>query len=263
MSAWRFFQNMVLARHYCSPWTQSSVSSVADLAGVSVSPPSIMARVGFGVGFRSMGVGYLLRVGVGISLPKLEVIVIYPGDQPWHVPFPSLPGTPNNDPTSSGSEADNNDPLDKIAEVKQDLQYLCTATDWWETKCDIHGQVMENLTNKLNKAYAREVKQTMKAKSRSAKLDWLKVKLEETKKDVVHKFTESEEFNHEMVESFNNGFEMFRDYASVISLDYNWSEIDVTGVWQVLNRCGQGMADHSLVHATRKKTKAMDLMMEL
>ncbi|CAL8163272.1 unnamed protein product [Prunus armeniaca] len=78
---------------------------------------------------------------------------------------------------------------------------------------------MANLTNKLNKAYAREVKQTMKAKSRSTNLDWLKVKLEETKKDAVHKFTESEEFNHQMVESFNNGFEMFRDYAFVISPD--------------------------------------------
>ncbi|CAL2266179.1 unnamed protein product [Prunus armeniaca] len=88
---------------------------------------------------------------------------------------------------------------------------------------------MANLTNKLNKAYAREVKQTMKAKSRSANLDWLKVKLEETKKDAVHKFTESEEFNHQMV----------------------------------LNRRGQGMADHSLVHAVRKKTKDMDLMMDL
>ncbi|CAL9029215.1 unnamed protein product [Prunus brigantina] len=175
-----------------------------------------MARVGFGVGFGSMGVGYLLRV-----------------DHPWHIPFPSPPGTPNNDPTSSGSEADNNDPLEKIAEVKQDLKYLCAATDWWETKCEIHGQVMGNLTNKLNKAYAREVKQTMKAKSRRAKLDSLKVKLEETKKDVVQKFTQSEEFNHEMVESFNNGFEMFRDYASVISPDYNWSQIDVAGVWRV------------------------------
>ncbi|CAL9019270.1 unnamed protein product [Prunus brigantina] len=237
---------MVLARHCCSPWTQSSVSSVADLAGVSLSPPSVMARVGFGVGFGSMGVGYLLRV-----------------DHPWHIPFPSPPGTPNNDPTSSGSEADNNDPLEKIAEVKQDLKYLCAATDWWETKCEIHGQVMGNLTNKLNKAYAREVKQTMKAKSRRAKLDSLKVKLEETKKDVVQKFTQSEEFNHEMVESFNNGFEMFRDYASVISPDYNWSQIDVAGVWQVLNSCGQGLADHSLVHAARKKNKDMDLMMDL
>ncbi|CAL2259410.1 unnamed protein product [Prunus armeniaca] len=66
-----------------------------------------------------------------------------------------------------------------------------------------------------------------------------------------------------MVESFNNGFEMFRDYASVILPDYNWSEIDVAGVWQVLNRYGQGMADHSLVHAARKKTKDMDLMMDL
>ncbi|CAL9029502.1 unnamed protein product [Prunus brigantina] len=199
MSAWRSFQNMVLARHCCSPWTQSSVSSVADLAGVSVSPPSVMARVGFGVGFGSMGVRYLLQVGVAFSLPKLELKmsdvippndhVSYPGDQPWHVPFLSPPGTPNNDPTSSGSEADNNDPLDKIAEVKHHLQYLCTTSDWWETKCDIHGQVMGNLTNKLNKAYAGEVKQTMKAKSRSAKLHWLKVKLEETKKDAVHKFT--------------------------------------------------------------------------
>ncbi|CAL8992089.1 unnamed protein product [Prunus brigantina] len=122
-----------------------------------------------------------------------------PGDHPWHIPFPSPPGTPNNDPTSSGSEADNNDPLEKIAEVKQDLKYLCAATDWWETKCEIHGQVMGNLTNKLNKAYAREVKQTMKAKSRRAKLDSLK---------------------------------MFRDYASVISPYYNWSQIDVAGVWR-------------------------------
>ncbi|CAL8134657.1 unnamed protein product [Prunus armeniaca] len=39
--------------------------------------------------------------------------VSYLGDQPWHVPFPSPAGTPNNNPTSSGSEADNNDPLDK------------------------------------------------------------------------------------------------------------------------------------------------------
>ncbi|CAL9000833.1 unnamed protein product [Prunus brigantina] len=221
-----------------------------------------MARVWFGVGFRSMGVGYLLRVGVGIIVGsnfwrewlgpivgqhvRLGVCVIrllvgvfcmgpllylqfipfvlfdqfpsctkstnlkmsdvippndhgsYPGDQPWYVPFPSPPGTPNNDPTSSRRP-----PI----------------------------FVMANLTNKLNKAYAREVKQTMKAKSRSTKLDWLKVKLEETKKDVVHKFTEFEEFNHQMVESFDNGFKMFRYYASVISPDYNWSEIDVADVW--------------------------------
>lgn len=77
------------------------------------------------------------------------------------------------------------------------------------------------------------------------------------------KFTESEEFNHELVECFNNGFEMFRDYASVVSPDYNWSEIDVGGVWQVLNKGGQGMADHSLVHAARKKTKELDLFMDL
>ncbi|CAL2257828.1 unnamed protein product [Prunus armeniaca] len=91
--------------------------------------------------------------------------VNYPGDQPWHVPFPSPPGTPHNDPTSSRSKVDNNDQLDKIFEVKHHLQYLSRATDWWETKCDIHGQVMGNLTNKLNKAYTGEVKQTMKAKS--------------------------------------------------------------------------------------------------
>ncbi|CAL2257827.1 unnamed protein product [Prunus armeniaca] len=66
-----------------------------------------------------------------------------------------------------------------------------------------------------------------------------------------------------MVECFNNGFEMFRDYASVVSPDYNWSEIDVTGVWEVLNMCGQGMVDHSLVHAVRKKSKDMDLLMDL
>ena len=52
------------------------MSSVAALAGVSVSPPSVMARVGFGVGLGSMGVGYLLWVGVAISLPKLPFIVM-------------------------------------------------------------------------------------------------------------------------------------------------------------------------------------------
>ncbi|KAI5316689.1 hypothetical protein L3X38_036396 [Prunus dulcis] len=122
---------------------------------------------------------------------------------------------------------------------------------------------MGNLTNKLNKAFAREVKQTMKAESRSAKLASLTLQLEETKTDAVHKFTESEEFNHELVECFYNGFEMFRDYASVVSPDYNWSEIDVGGVWQVLNKGGQGMADHSLVHAVRKKSKELDLFMDL
>ncbi|KAI5344595.1 hypothetical protein L3X38_012472 [Prunus dulcis] len=122
---------------------------------------------------------------------------------------------------------------------------------------------MGNLTNKLNKAFAREVKQTMKAESRRAKLASLTLQLEETKKDAVQKFTESEEFNHELVECFNNGFEMFRDYASVVSPDYNWSEIDVGGVWQVLNKGGQGMADHILVHAARKKTKELDLFMDL
>ncbi|CAL2238280.1 unnamed protein product [Prunus armeniaca] len=88
-----------------------------------------------------------------------------PGDQPWHVPFPSPPLTPNHDPTSSGSEAESNDPLDKISAVKYDLQYFSKAIDWGESKCDIHGQVMRNLANKLNKAYAGEVKQTLKAKS--------------------------------------------------------------------------------------------------
>ncbi|KAH0983423.1 hypothetical protein GBA52_010600 [Prunus armeniaca] len=58
-----------------------------------------------------------------------------------------------------------------------------------------------------------------------------------------------------MVECFINGFEMFRDYASVISPYYNWSEIDVAGVWEVLNMGAEGMAHHSLVHATRRRTK--------
>ncbi|KAL6269714.1 hypothetical protein ACE6H2_026625 [Prunus campanulata] len=90
--------------------------------------------------------------------------VSFPGDQPWHVPFPSPPLTPNHDPTSSGREAESNEPPDKISAVKHDLQYLSKATDWWESKCDIHGQVMGNLANKLNKAYAGEVKHTQKAK---------------------------------------------------------------------------------------------------
>ena len=156
--------------------------------------------------------------------------VSYPGDQPWHVPFPSPPRTPNHDPTSSGSEAETHDPLDKISAVKHHLQYMSKATDWWESKCDIHGQVMGNLANKLNKAYAGEVKQALKAKSQSKELESLKLKLEDTKKNALETFTQSEEYNHEMVECFNNGFEMFRDYASVISPDYNWSEIDVAGV---------------------------------
>ncbi|CAL2266723.1 unnamed protein product [Prunus armeniaca] len=66
-----------------------------------------------------------------------------------------------------------------------------------------------------------------------------------------------------MVESFNNDFEMFRDYASVISPYYNWSEIDVAGVWQVLNMGGEGMGHHSLVHAARMKAKDMDVLMDL
>ncbi|CAL8155291.1 unnamed protein product [Prunus armeniaca] len=68
--------------------------------------------------------------------------------------------------------------------------------------------------------------------------------LEEKKKYVVQQFTKSEEYNLEMVECFNN-----------VSPNYNWSEIDVTGVWQVLNMGGEGMAHHSLLHATgRPKT---------
>ena len=189
--------------------------------------------------------------------------VSYPGDHPWHVPFPSPPRTPNHDPTSSGSEAEINDPLDQISAVKHHLQYMSKATDLWESKCDIHGQVMGNLANKLNKAYAGEVKQALKAKSRSKELESLKLKLEDTKKNALETFTQSEEYNHEMVECFNNGFEMFRDYASVISPDHNWSEIDVAGVWQVLNMGFDGMAHHSLVHAARRKDKDMDLLMDL
>ncbi|CAL8136959.1 unnamed protein product [Prunus armeniaca] len=135
--------------------------------------------------------------------------VSYLGDQPWHVPFPSPPMTPNHDPTSSGSEAESNDALDKIYAIKHDLQYLSEATDWWESKCDIQCQVMGSLANKLNKAHAGEVKQTLKAISQSKELESLKLKLEETKKYVVQQFTKSEEYDHEMVECFNNGFEMF------------------------------------------------------
>ncbi|KAI5335594.1 hypothetical protein L3X38_025727 [Prunus dulcis] len=76
---------------------------------------------------------------------------------------------------------------------------------------------MGNLANKLNKAYAG----VLEAKSRSKELESLKLKLEDRKKNVVETFTQSEEYNHEMVECFNNGFKMFRDYASVISPDHN------------------------------------------
>ncbi|CAL2248157.1 unnamed protein product [Prunus armeniaca] len=117
--------------------------------------------------------------------------------------------TPNHDPISSGSEAESNDALDKIYAIKHDLQYLFKATDWWESKCDIQCQVMGSLANKLNKAHAGEVKQTLKAISQSKELESLKLKLEETKKYVVQQFTKSEEYDHEMVECFNNGFEMF------------------------------------------------------
>ncbi|KAI5323794.1 hypothetical protein L3X38_032866 [Prunus dulcis] len=122
---------------------------------------------------------------------------------------------------------------------------------------------MGNLANKLNKAYAVEVKQTLKAISQSKELESLTLKLEETKKDTVEKFTKFEEYNHDMIECFNNDFKIFRDYASVISLDYNWSEIDVVGVWEVLNMGGDGMAHQNLVHVARRKAKDMDLLMDL
>ncbi|CAL8153351.1 unnamed protein product [Prunus armeniaca] len=143
--------------------------------------------------------------------------VSYLGDQSWHVSFPSPHLTPNHNPTSSGSVAESNYPLDKMSTMKHDLQYLSKAMDWWESKCDIHGQVMGNLANKLNKTYAGEVKQTLKAISRSKELESLKLKLEETKKYNVQHFTKSEDYNYEMVECFNNGFEMFRDYMLQLS----------------------------------------------
>ncbi|KAL6279468.1 hypothetical protein ACE6H2_016349 [Prunus campanulata] len=260
---------MVLPRHCCSPWTKSAVSEFADLVGVSVSLASVIESVEFGVSTLK----YLFFADCSCKLAHRYIFILdvrppndhvsYPGDQPWHVPFPSPPLTPNHDPTSSGSEAESNDPLHQISAVKHELQYLCKATDWGETKCDIHGQVKGNLANKLNKAYAGEVKQTLKAKSRSKELESLKLKLEDTKKNAVQQFRNSEEYNHEMVECFNNGFEIFRDYASVVSPDYNWSEIDVAGVWQVLNTGGEGMAHHSLVHKARMKAKDMDLLMDL
>ncbi|CAL2239006.1 unnamed protein product [Prunus armeniaca] len=88
---------------------------------------------------------------------------------------------------------------------------------------------MGNLANKLNKAYAGKVKQTLKEISRSEELESLKLKLEETNKYVVQQFTKSEEYNHEMV----------------------------------LNMGGEGMAHHSLVHAARMKAKDMDLLVNL
>ena len=54
MSAWRFFQNMVLPQHCCMQWTKSAVSELGDLACVSVSPPSAIESVGFGVRLWSM-----------------------------------------------------------------------------------------------------------------------------------------------------------------------------------------------------------------
>ena len=51
--------------------------------------------------------------------------VSYPGDQPWHVPFTSPPLTPNHDPTSSGSEAKSNDPLDEISAASSTTSNIC------------------------------------------------------------------------------------------------------------------------------------------
>ncbi|KAI5334892.1 hypothetical protein L3X38_025025 [Prunus dulcis] len=82
---------------------------------------------------------------------------------------------------------------------------------------------MGNLANELNKAYAGEVKQTLKAKSRSKELESFKLKLKERKP----------------------------------------SKNSQTGVWEVLNMGGEGMAHHSLVHAARRKDKDMDLLMDL
>ncbi|KAI5355876.1 hypothetical protein L3X38_008771 [Prunus dulcis] len=101
--------------------------------------------------------------------------VSYPGDQPWHVPFPSPPLTPNHDPTLSGSEAESNDPLDEISAASSTTSNICLRQQ----------------------------------------------------------------------------------------IDYNWSEIDVAGVWEVLNMGAEGMAHHSLVHAARRKDKDMDLLMDL
>ncbi|CAL2266724.1 unnamed protein product [Prunus armeniaca] len=78
---------------------------------------------------------------LNVRLPNKHVS--YLGDQPWHVWFPSPPLTPNHDPASFGSEAESNYPLDKISDVKHDLQYLSKATEWWESKCDIHAKLWE------------------------------------------------------------------------------------------------------------------------
>ncbi|CAL2239005.1 unnamed protein product [Prunus armeniaca] len=47
--------------------------------------------------------------------------VSYPEDHPWHVPFPCPPLTLNHDSTSSRSESESNDPLNKISAMKLDL----------------------------------------------------------------------------------------------------------------------------------------------
>ncbi|KAI5339342.1 hypothetical protein L3X38_018614 [Prunus dulcis] len=103
-------------------WTKSTVCEFADLAGVSVSPPSIGA----------VNCPHRYLKTSDVRPPNDHVN--YQGDQPWHVPFPSPLLTPNHDPTSSGSEAESNDPLDKIPAVKHDLQYLSKETDWWKNK---------------------------------------------------------------------------------------------------------------------------------
>lgn len=40
------------------------------------------------------------------------------------------------------------------------------------------------------------------------------------KKEAVKQFKQSPGFNHEMVEAFDSGFEMFRDYATMVSPNY-------------------------------------------
>ncbi|KAI5342940.1 hypothetical protein L3X38_010816 [Prunus dulcis] len=91
------------------PWTKSAGSEFGDLASVSVSPPSATA-VNCPQYYFNMS---------DVRPPNEHVS--YPGDQPWHVPFPSPPRTPNHDPTSFGSEAETHDPLDKISAVKHHL----------------------------------------------------------------------------------------------------------------------------------------------
>lgn len=53
---------------------------------------------------------------------------------------------------------------------------------------------------------------------------------------------------------------MFRNYSTLVSPQLTRKEIEEFSVWQVLNRSGDGMVHHSLVHVARKKTKLMDLL---